>query len=104
MAIIRGFLGFIRERGVVGLAVGFIFGGAITKLVTAFVTDIVDPLIGLVFGVADRLQDEVLVLGTARIAWGDFLVALIDFLLIAVVLFFLVKGLGLEKVDRKKPS
>ncbi len=104
MAILKGFLGFVREHGVVGLAVGFIFGGAITKLVTAFVRDIVDPLVGLVFGVADRLQDEVLVIGTARIAWGDFLVALIDFLIIAAILFFLVKGLGLERIDRKKSS
>ena len=39
----RGFLNFIREQGVVGLAIGFILGGAISKLVAALVNDLINP-------------------------------------------------------------
>ena len=43
----KGFLQFVREQGVVGLAIGFILGGAISKLVTALVDDIISPILGL---------------------------------------------------------
>jgi large conductance mechanosensitive channel len=45
---IRGFADFIREQGVVGLATGFILGGAVSKVVSALVSDIINPLLGIV--------------------------------------------------------
>jgi large conductance mechanosensitive channel len=42
----KGFLNFIREQGVVGLAVGFILGGSVSKVVTSLVTDIINPVLG----------------------------------------------------------
>ena len=48
MRFMRGFLTFIREQGVVGLAVGFILGGAISKVVTSLVENIIQPLLGYV--------------------------------------------------------
>ncbi|KKU45245.1 MAG: Large-conductance mechanosensitive channel-like protein [Microgenomates group bacterium GW2011_GWB1_46_7] len=53
----KGFLSFIREQGVMGLAVGFILGGAISKVVSSLVTDIVNPLVGILLGFTANLQD-----------------------------------------------
>jgi len=44
------FLDFIRKRGVMGLAIGFLLGGSVSRLVTSFVNDIVNPFVGLILG------------------------------------------------------
>src|SRR5690242_13605867 len=51
-----GFIGFVRERGVMGLAIGFVLGSSVQKVVTAFVTDIVNPFVGIFLGRADGLK------------------------------------------------
>ena len=43
-----GFIEFVRERGIVGLALGFVLGGAVQKFVTSFVNDIITPAIGII--------------------------------------------------------
>ena len=98
----KGFINFIREQGVVGLAVGFILGGAISKLVTALVTDLINPVLGIILGAAGNLKDAVLAIGPAKIMWGDFLNTFIDFLVVALVVYFGVKILKLDKLDKKK--
>lgn len=98
----KGFLDFIREQGVVGLAVGFILGGAVSKVVSAFVTDIVNPLLGLALGTVDGLKTASLKLGTAEILYGDMLSVLVDFIVIAAVVYYGVKMIGLDKLDKKK--
>ena len=98
----KGFIEFIREQGVVGLAVGFILGGSLQKLVTALVTDIVNPVFSVILGAAGNLKDMVLVVGPVKIMWGDFANTLIDFLVIAAVVYFGVKVLKLDKLDKKK--
>jgi large conductance mechanosensitive channel len=100
----KDFLTFIRERGVVGLAVGFVLGGAASKLVTAIVDDVANPLIGLMLGRASGLQDMVLKIGKSEVAWGHLLSAVIDFVVIALVVYLVVNKLGLEKLDKKKDS
>ncbi len=97
-----GFLHFIRKQGVVGLAVGFILGGSISKVVSALVTDIVNPLLSLIPGANGQLKDAALVVGSAQIMWGDFLSAIIDFLVLALVVYFGVKMIGLERLDKKE--
>ena len=94
----HGFVDFIREQGVVGLAVGFILGGAVSKLVASFVTDIVQPIIGMFFGSTEGLA----ALSYKSIMWGNFLAILIDFVIVAAVVYFGVKMLGLDKLDKKK--
>lgn len=94
-----GFLSFIREQGVIGLAVGFVLGGAVSKLVYSLVNDIVNPVLGVFLGAAGNLRDYSLVIGSAKILWGDFLATVIDFLVIAFVVYVLVKVL---KVETKK--
>ena len=98
----RGFVDFVKEQGVVGLAVGFILGGAVAKVVTAIVTDIINPILGLALGKTEGLASASFSIGSTRIAYGDFLSVLLDFLVVAAVVYFVVKGLGLDKLDKKK--
>lgn len=99
---VTGFLQFIREQGVVGLATGFLIGGAVSKVVTALVTDIINPLISIVFGSADGIKLAAIQVGDSKIMWGDFVSVTIDFLIVAAVVYFGFKGLGLDKLDKKK--
>jgi len=98
----RGFLDFIREQGVVGLAAGFILGGAVSKVVAALVIDIINPLLGLVLGAVGNLQDAFFQIGSAKIMYGDLVSIVIDFIVIALVVYFGVKIIGLDKLDKKK--
>lgn len=95
---LAGFLQFIREQGVVGLAVGFILGGAVSKVVTALVNDIVNPILGYALGSTEGLK----AMKAGPVLLGDFVAVFIDFLIIAAVVYFAVKGLGLDRVDAKK--
>jgi len=98
----KGFIDFIRERGIVGLAVAFIIGGAITKLVASFVTDIINPILGILLSKTKSLETMSLSLGGNKIMWGHFLSVTIDFLIISFVVYLIFKVLGLEKIDKKK--
>lgn len=98
----KGFLDFIREKAVVGLAVGFILGGAIAKLVTAFINDLINPILGIILGVAGGIKLAYIQIGPTKILWGDFVASLIDFTVIAFVVYFGVKILRLERLDKKK--
>lgn len=98
----KGFLDFVREQGVVGLAVGFILGGAVSKVVSALVEDIINPVIALGLGSIENLSEAYLQVGAAKILWGDFLNVFIDFVVVALVVYFGVKWLRLDKMDKKK--
>jgi large conductance mechanosensitive channel len=95
---IAGFIEFIRQQGVVGLAVGFILGGAVSKVVSAMVHDIVNPILGYVLGSTEGLKAMTL----GPILLGDFLAVIIDFMIIAAVVYFVVKGFGFDKLDKPK--
>lgn len=98
----QGFINFIREQGVVGLAVGFILGGAVSKVVSALVTDVINPLLGAVLSGAPGFKTATLSVGPAQILYGDMISVLIDFIIIALVVYYGVKGLGLDKLDKSK--
>lgn len=97
----NGFLEFVRSQGVVGLAVGFILGGSVKEVVSALVDDLVSPILGLILGSAENLQKATLNIGNASIMWGHFVSTLLDFVIIAAVVYFVVKGLGIDKWDKK---
>jgi large conductance mechanosensitive channel len=99
---LHGFIDFIREQGVVGLAVGFLLGGAISKLVTTLITDLVTPILGILLGAAGSLKDQSVTIGSAKILWGDAVSAAIDFLIIAIIVYLIVRKLGLSKLDKPK--
>jgi large conductance mechanosensitive channel len=98
----KGFINFIREQGVVGLAVGFILGGAVSKVVTALVTDIINPVLGIALGAAGGLKTASFGVSSARILYGDLISVVIDFLVVALVVYYGVKLIGLDKLDKKK--
>lgn len=94
----NSFITFIREQGVIGLAIGFIMGGATGKAVSSLVADIVQPVIGLIFG--SRTGLVTMAIGPVRV--GSFLASLIDLLIVAAVVFFVFRGLKLDRLDVKK--
>ncbi len=98
----KGFVEFIREQGVVGLAVGFILGGAVSKLVASFVSDIINPFLSVILGVGGGIAGASVTLVGVKVTYGNFLATLIDFIVVAGVVYFGVKMLGLDKLDKKK--
>ncbi len=96
-----GFMDFIREQGVVGLAVGFILGGAVSKTVSSLVDNIINPLVGALMGKV-ALADKAITMGEISLKWGSFISTVVDFLIVAAVVYFGVKSLGLDKLDKKK--
>ena len=99
----KGFVEFIREQGVMGLAVGFILGGAVSKVVTSLVTDVINPIIGIILGAAGGdLTEKTIIVGKAEVMYGSFISAIIDFAIIALVVYFGVKILKLDKLDKSK--
>src|SRR5689334_16941657 len=98
----KGFLQFIREQGVVGLAVGFILGGAVSKLVSGIVDDLINPLLAIGLNHIANLKDAYFKIGASKILWGDFVNILINFIVIALVVYFGVTLLKLDRLDKKK--
>ena len=84
-----GFKKFLLRGNVVDLAVGIVIGAAFTGVIQAFVKDIINPLIGMFGGTGD-LSAWVVTVAGARLLVGDFLSAILSFLLIALVVYFLV--------------
>ena len=91
---------FIRNQGVVGLAVGFILGGAVSKTVASLVDNIINPLVGALLGKVD-LADKALTIGSVSLKYGAFIGTVVDFVIVAAVVYFGVKSLGLDKLDKK---
>ena len=84
-----------------GLAIGFILGGSVFKVISAFVADIINPIVGLLFEQVDSLEQFAWTVGGVKILWGDFAATLIHFFIIALVVYFLFKKLGIEKLDHQ---
>lgn len=99
--MLKGFVDFVRKQGVVGLAVGFILGGAVSKLVSAVVTDLVNPLLGALLSGVANLKDATWTIGSAVLKWGDLVSVFIDFVVVAAVVYFGVHMMGLDKLDKK---
>lgn len=89
---------FVREQGIVGLAIGFILGGSTSRVVSSFVNDVIQPLVGLAFGSVDGLKSVQI----GPVMAGNFLSNVIDFILLAAIVYFVFKGLKLDRLDAKK--
>lgn len=99
---IHGFTTFIREQGVLGLAIGFVLGGAVSKAVSSLVNDIINPLLSVFLGATENLSKVTLKIGGVDIYWGRFLSSLMDFIVIALVVYFAVRLLRLNKEEVEK--
>lgn len=99
---ITGFFDFIRGQGVIGLAIGFMLGDKVKAVVNSLVNDIINPFLGVLLGSGGDLQDAKLKIGGIIVSWGNFVSVLIDFMIVAAVIYFIFKGMGLDKIDKKK--
>ena len=99
---VGGFLNFLRERAVVGLAIGFIIGLQAQTLVKQFVDSFITPLLNWWLG--DLTNREFTVYtphGVSEFTWGRFIYAAVDFLLVVFFVYVTVKLFGLDKLDKK---
>lgn len=98
--IIKEFKEFINRGSVVDLAVGIIVGGAFTSIVTSLVNDVVMPVISMIIGGFDFTNLKITIpayikgIEPATINYGNFIQALINFLIIAFVIFLIVRALN----------
>ena len=102
VSVFTNFTSFLREQGVIGLAIAVVLGGAVGKLVTALVTDLINPIIGVLVGAAGDLASMTWKVGPIKILWGHFAATMIDFIIVASVIYLLVKMLKLDRLDKKK--
>jgi large conductance mechanosensitive channel len=104
------FFDFLITFGIIGLAIAFVIGQAAGRLVTAFVNDIIDPIIGLFLpeGSLETLSVKVTNLAgsTTEFKYGDLISNIIDFLIIALIVFLAYKQLSKYKLveDKTKPA
>ncbi len=104
---LQGFVDFIREQGVVGIALGLALGIAAKSVVDSLVANLFNPVLSLVAGrgaLANRYLclNEVDSACTIKLGWGQFLSDLLSFILLLVIFYFVVKGLKLDKLVNKK--
>lgn len=116
MGFIKEFKDFAMKGNLVDIAVAFVMGGAFGKVITSFTEGIVSPLIGMIGG-AD-LSKNMYVLKPAvmdaagkvvteavAVKYGDFLTAVINFIIVAFVMFLVIKGINsMKKKQEEAPA
>ena len=100
--LVQEFVRFLQTFGVIGLAIAFVIGAASSKLGTALVTDIVNPLIGLALHDVGDLRNLAFTVRGSTFAYGDLIANVIDFLIIAFIVFILYKQLSRFKLVEDK--
>jgi len=99
--IVQEFKEFINRGNVVDMAVGIMIGAAFKAIVDALVNNIISPLIGLIF--QKDFSELAITVGTASIQYGAFIMAVLNFFIIAVVLFSVIKLMNtLRTIGQKK--
>ncbi len=91
--MIQEFREFIRRGNVIDLAVAVVMGAAFTSIVNSLVDDIIMPLIGVLLGGID-FSSLSFTVGNAEILYGNFIQAVINFFIIALVIFFIVRAVN----------
>ena len=96
---------FITRGNVMDMAVGIIIGGAFTAIVNSLVADIINPLLGL-FGGMNFDQLAWNITGDITLMYGKFITAIINFLIMALVIFILIRSINKlsEKLSKKKEA
>ena len=96
--MLKEFREFAIRGNVMDLAVAVIIGGAFGKIITSLVNDVLMPLIGLVLGGVNFSEVSITV-GAAVVKWGAFVQSIMDFIIIAFVIFMLVRAMNRLKRD-----
>jgi len=104
MGFAREFKQFALKGNVMDLAVGVIIGAAFGKIISSLVANVLMPLIGILLQGVD-FHDLSFTVGEAQIMYGEFIGAVIDFLIIAFVLFLMIKGVNsMKKKEEAAPA
>ena len=113
MGMLKEFKDFAMKGNLIDIALGFVMGAAFKQVVTSFTGGIVSPLIGLIFNtdlkdlkwiVKDGVADDAgKVVGEVAVLYGDFLTNVIDFIIVAFVMFLIVKGVNATK-KKEEPA
>ena len=90
--MIGQFKAFLVKQGVLALAIAVVIAGAVAKLVAAIVADLIMPIVGATVP-GGNWRTAVATVGNVKFAVGDFAGAVLDFLIIALVVFFIAKAL-----------
>ena len=104
---LQGFVDFVREQGVVGLAVGLTLGIASKSVVDSLVANIFNPVIGVMAG-GESLGSKFICIKRAgdvcssKVGYGQVISDLLSFVIVAALVYLLVKRLKLDKLDKKK--
>ena len=111
MSLIKEFKEFAMKGNVVDLAVAVIIGGAFGKIVSSFVNDIVMPPIGVLLGGVDFKDLSIIIkeaegeLPAVVLSYGNFIQNVVDFLIIAFVIFMAIKGMNsFKKKEVEAPA
>jgi large conductance mechanosensitive channel len=91
--MLKEFQKFIMRGNVIDLAVGVIIGGAFGAIVTSLVNDLIGPIIGLLTG-GINLAGQTLTIGSVQLGTGNFIQAIINFLIIGFVLFLIIRAMN----------
>ncbi|NAS31011.1 large conductance mechanosensitive channel protein MscL [Flavobacteriaceae bacterium R38] len=113
--MLKEFKDFAMKGNLVDIAVAFVMGAAFNKVVSSFTGGIVSPLIGLIFKsdfkdqkliISEGTVDEAgKVVGEVAVLWGEFLTNLIDFIIVAFVMFIIIKGINkMKKKEEPAPA
>src|SRR5690242_11426387 len=93
MSIVKEFKAFAMKGNVMDLAVGVIIGAAFGKIIASLVDNVLMPLLGMMLqGI--NFQDLTIKVGEAQIKYGLFIAAIVDFIIIAFVLFLIIKAMN----------
>lgn len=109
LKIVDEFKKFIARGNVVDMAVGIIVGTAFTKIVNSLVADIITPIISLLTGKVNLSLFQIKISDELALTYGNFIQSIIDFLIIAIVVFMMVKGINtvkerFEKKEEEAPA
>lgn len=111
MSLIKEFKEFAVKGNVIDMAVGIIIGGAFGKIVSSFVADVVMPPIGVLLGGVDfaklslTVKEATETTEAVRVNYGMFLNTIIDFIIIAFVIFMVIKAMNkMKKKEEEKPA
>ena len=101
-----GFVAFLRERAIVGLAIGFVIGVQVQQAAKVFISEFVDPLFKLLIPGNQTLSDRTWTLRlnghTASFGWGSFAYQLLDLLFLVFIIYLVIRLFKLDKLDVKK--
>ncbi|HXN80944.1 MAG TPA: large conductance mechanosensitive channel protein MscL [Myxococcales bacterium] len=94
---------FLVKQNALALAVGVIMGAAVGKVVSGVVDDLIMPVVGVALPGGDWRNAQVVLSGNNAIKYGDFVGRLVDFAIVSLVVFAIVKGLLAEKANPSGP-